>query len=292
MDSWVLYMTGWKSASELDQGRWDAAADSATVVLDDPAVSAVSRITPLAVIGRLRARRGDPDPWTPLDDGLELAEGTGELQRLAPVAVARAEARWLDGEPDRIGAETAAALTLALEQEEPWASGELWAWRRRGGLDDAPAPSDLARPFQLELEGDWEAAAELWTKIGCPYEAALALAESDDEAVLRRSLAELQRLGARPAANHVARTLRERGVRDVRQGPRASTRDNPAGLTARELEVLELLAEGLRNAQIADRLVISEKTAAHHVSAILRKLDAGTRTEAVAEAARLGVVER
>ena len=153
MDSWVLYMTGWKSASELDQGRWDAAADSATVVLDDPAVSAVSRITPLAVIGRLRARRGDPDPWTPLDDGLELAEGTGELQRLAPVAVARAEARWLDGEPDRIGAETAAALTLALEQEEPWASGELWAWGRNwdGNLGVGSDEEEVLEPRRVRF---------------------------------------------------------------------------------------------------------------------------------------------
>src|SRR5437867_228684 len=85
--------------------------------------------------------------------------------------------------------------------------------RFRGELADEPAPGDLARPFQLELEGAWGAAAELWSEIGCPYEAALALAEADDEEALRRSLAELQRLGARPGASRVARTLRDRGVR-------------------------------------------------------------------------------
>ena len=71
------------------------------------------------------------------------------------------------------------------------------------------------------------------------------------------------------------------------RGPRPSTRENPAGLTARELDVLALVAEGLRNAQIAERLVVSEKTVDHHVSAILRKLDVRTRGEASAEAARL-----
>ena len=76
------------------------------------------------------------------------------------------------------------------------------------------------------------------------------------------------------------------------EGPRAPTRANPAGLTGRQLEVLGLLAEGLRNGQIADRLVLSPKTVDHHVSAILRKLDVGTRTEAAAEAGRLGIVER
>ena len=116
--------------------------------------------------------------------------------------------------------------------------------------------------------------------------------ESDCEEELRLGHDELQRLGARVTAAHAARLLRERGARDLRQGPRAPTRSNPAGLTGRQLEVLGLLAEGLRNSQIADRLVLSPKTVDHHVSAVLRKLDVGTRTEAAAEAGRLGIVER
>jgi DNA-binding NarL/FixJ family response regulator len=75
----------------------------------------------------------------------------------------------------------------------------------------------------------------------------------------------------------------------VPRGPRPSTRENPAGLTARELEVLELVTEGLRNAEIAERLFLSEKTVGHHVSAILRKLDVRTRGQASAEARRLGI---
>jgi len=86
--------------------------------------------------------------------------------------------------------------------------------------------------------------------------------------------------------------LRERGVRGLRVGPRAATRDNPAGLTTRELEVLALVSEGLRNRDIAAQLFLSEKTVDHHVSAILRKLDVGTRGQAAAEAARLGLDER
>jgi DNA-binding NarL/FixJ family response regulator len=144
----------------------------------------------------------------------------------------------------------------------------------------------------LELEGEPEAAAAIWRSLGCPYEAALALAHTDSEDVQRHALAELQRLGARPAATRVARTLRERGARDVRQGPRTATLANPGGLTARELEVMGLIAEGLRNAEIAARLFMSERTVAHHVSAILRKLEVSTRGQASAEAARRGIVER
>jgi DNA-binding NarL/FixJ family response regulator len=129
----------------------------------------------------------------------------------------------------------------------------------------------------------------MWREIGCPYESALARADADTEEPLRQALEELQALGARPAAAIVARRLRERGARGVPRGPRARTRHNPAGLTARELEVLALLADGLRNAQIAEQLVLSAKTVDHHVSAILRKLAVRTRGEAGAEAARLGL---
>jgi DNA-binding CsgD family transcriptional regulator len=288
-----VYLVGWRARSELEQGDWDAAEASAATVLDNPGAPHPSRVAPLTALGRLRARRGDPDPWPPLDEALELAEGMGELQRLAPVAAARAEARWLRGDgSEDVAAETDAVLALALQREDRWAAGELVTWRRRAGIADDVDPNDLAEPFRLELAGEWEAASRCWAEIGCPYEAALALADADDDAALRRAHSELQQLGARAAAAHVARTLRERGVRNVRHGPRAAARENPAGLTARELEVLKLVVEGLRNSQIAERLVISEKTVGHHVSAILRKLGVGSRTEASAAAARLGIFEK
>ena len=72
-------------------------------------------------------------------------------------------------------------------------------------------------------------------------------------------------------------------------GPRPSTRANPVGLTARQLDVLRLVAQGLRNAEIAEQLVLSERTVDHHVTAILQKLGARSRTEATAHAMRLGL---
>jgi DNA-binding NarL/FixJ family response regulator len=102
-------------------------------------------------------------------------------------------------------------------------------------------------------------------------------------------LKELQRLGARAAATVIARRLRVRGARGLPRGPRPETRENPANLTSRELEVLELVAGGLRNADIAERLFLSERTVAHHVSAILRKLEVSSRGEATAAASRLGL---
>jgi DNA-binding NarL/FixJ family response regulator len=127
-------------------------------------------------------------------------------------------------------------------------------------------------------------------QMGGRYEAALALSQADDEAALRRSIAELHDLGAAAAAAVVARRLRQRGARGIPRGPRQATRGNPANLTPRELEVLALIAEGLRNAEVAERLFLSGKTVDHHVSAILRKLGVRTRAQASAEAGRLGIL--
>jgi DNA-binding NarL/FixJ family response regulator len=144
-------------------------------------------------------------------------------------------------------------------------------------------------PYSLQLGGDAAAAGRAWTKLGCPYDAALALAASADEDDLRQALAEFQRLGAAPAAAIAARRLRQHGARGVPRGPRRETRNNPARLTRREAEVLALLEQGCTNPEIAGRLFLSDRTVDHHVSSILRKLGVGSRREAAVEAARLGL---
>jgi DNA-binding NarL/FixJ family response regulator len=87
-------------------------------------------------------------------------------------------------------------------------------------------------------------------------------------------------LGARPAASALREKMRREGVKGIPRGPRPRTRANPQGLTAREMQVLELIAEGLGNADIAWRLSVSIKTVDHHVSSILAKLNVHSRTQA------------
>jgi DNA-binding CsgD family transcriptional regulator len=290
LDTWRLYLLAWRGRMELHRDRWDDAADAAALVVRDPRSAPFPRGSALTALGLVRARRGDPEWSGPLAEERALAQATGEIDRIATNAAARAEAAWLTRDDATVERETDAALALALDRQAPWLAGELACWRRRAGVREELAPGATAEPFALSLAGEWAEAARRWRQLGCRYEAALALADGDDPGALREALDELQALGARPAAAIVMRRLRERGVRGLPRGPRPRTRENPAGLTPRELEVVSLVAQGLRNAQIAQRLVVSEKTVDHHVSAVLRKLGARTRGEASVAARRLGIL--
>ncbi len=289
LDSWARYMTAYRAELSLASGRWDDAARDAQAVIGHPAVAPVTKIPALVTLARLRLRRGDPDSETPLSEAHGLALPTRELQRIGPVLAALAERAWLraDSAPEMLEG-LSELCGMGLERSDPWIQGELAFWLWRHGRLTA-APPTAARPFALQIAGDWQAAARAWEELGCPYEQAMALADAEAEGPLRAALALCEGLGAAPLAAILRRKLRASGIRRIPRGAREGTRRNPCGMTARQLKVLALLAEGHRNAEIARRLFLSEKTVGHHVSAVLAKLEVRSRTEAAAAAAKLGL---
>jgi DNA-binding CsgD family transcriptional regulator len=239
------------------------------------------------VLGLVRVRRGRPGGVELLAEAWRLARDLGEVQRIGPAVAALVEAAWLTGdEPVALDA-LGEAYAEVLRRHAGQMRAELAYWLFRSGR---PAPAvGGGHPYDLQMAGRWRDAATAWHAAGCPYEYAVALAESTEPDDLLAALETMEALGAEPMARRIRARLRAAGVTRIPRGPLTGTRRNPAGLTGRQLEVLGLLGQRLSNVEIADRLVVSVRTVEHHVAAILAKLELTSRRGAAAKAAELGI---
>ena len=271
-------------------GRWDEAMALGQEILDGANPAPMTRLCPLNRIGTILARRDEPGVWDCLDEAIAAADQTGEPQQIVPVRLARAEACWLEGRTADAAREAERADDAA-DANDIWLAGAVAVWlRRTGSVRALRTPrGELAEPYQHQVNGHWEKAAQLFTDLDCPYEAALAWLDAAEEGTLRKALDAFTSLGATAAARLARQKLRALGVRSIPAGPRSATRESPLGLTRREREVLDLICAGQTNAAIAATLFISAKTVDHHVSAVLAKLGAPNRNAAAAQAARLGL---
>jgi DNA-binding CsgD family transcriptional regulator/tetratricopeptide (TPR) repeat protein len=286
-----LYQLSWQALVWMYRGRWTEASGAAHVVLADRRSPVIARITALIALGRVRARRGDPAVWEALHEAQELAGNTGTLQRVALMQAARAEAAWLEGRAAEAASEASAGLELALRKRHRWFASELlfWCWQGDGSLPGGMPEYCANQPFAMEISGRWQEAAATWRELKCPFEAARAMMEGDESAQ-REALGVFETFGARPMIERLRFKLRSAGVRGLQRGPRDSTQSNLAGLTTKEVEVLGLLSQGLRNKEIGQRLHRSSRTIDHHLAAIFSKLEVSTRAEAVSAAYRLGII--
>jgi DNA-binding CsgD family transcriptional regulator/tetratricopeptide (TPR) repeat protein len=279
----VVYLQSRLAQVRLEQGATEEAVHLADDTLRRPQASAVSRVAALLARATVAVRTGGPDSEAQLTELQDLARRTAEPQRMLPVALLLAEAAWTAGRSTDIVPLTDEVWT-AYRSWEPWVLAELAWWRRLGGAHDDFA-FELPAPFALMRDGHVREASTAWAAIGRPFWAALALT-SGEPADAAESVAALLRLGAPASAQAVRRDLAALGRR-VPRGPRSAARENSAGLTARELDVLGLLVEGLSDAEIAVRLTLSRRTVGHHVSAVLHKLDVPSRSRAAAAGAVL-----
>ena len=276
LDRLQAFMEGWQALMQMLQGRWAEATELAAQSMQR---AASGQVPALVALGRARARRGDPDASEALQAALEIGLKLGNLQRIGLSRAPLAEAAWLAGDRELTLEHARAVYDVVVGKHHPWLTGELAFWRWRAGDGVQPLPAWTARPYALHIAGDWRAAAEEWERLGCPYEQARALADGDTGAQIN-ALEIFDRLGARPAADELREKMRAAGARNIPRGPRPATRENPFGLTDRQMEILGLLVEDLTNAEIAARLHLSPKTVDHHVSAVLAKLDVHSRDEA------------
>jgi ATP/maltotriose-dependent transcriptional regulator MalT len=282
MDSYSVYLLGWRARCSFEQGFWAEAQSDVEEVLRLHPGSAVIALPAITTLGYLKARQGDRGAAVWLDRARDLALATGEFQRIGPMAIARAEASWWNGKPEQVIEELEPAFKVSYPARNDYQLGAMlyWAWRA-GSM--VRRESEIPPVYRAMIAGDWREAAEIWAQIGCPFERGLALMEGDPQAQ-RAALAIFEGLGATPAARLLREKMHAHGVRGLPRRVRIATSANPSGLTDRELEILALLGQGLSNAEIAQRLIISPKTVDHHVSAILAKLQVRSRLEAAAVA--------
>ncbi|MDX6358844.1 MAG: hypothetical protein QOH37_1898 [Nocardioidaceae bacterium] len=280
-------LRGHRAIALLDLGQWDEAAALARRVLATEA-SPVNLLTSQVTLSLVLARRGAPGALEVIEPGVMEADNLAEAEWITATRLARAEIRWLAGDDEGAIADLAvvrSVITPLAYLEDARLS--VWEQRLLGAASPvSPAPG----PWATSLVGEHAAAATHWDRLGCRYEAALSLFDSDGDDDLRDAIVRFESLGADATARRARQKMKELGHRAVPAGARATTRRHPVGLTRREDEVLALLCEGLTNEEIAGRLVVSTRTVDHHVSAVLSKLGVSSRGAAAARARKLGLV--
>jgi DNA-binding CsgD family transcriptional regulator/tetratricopeptide (TPR) repeat protein len=280
----LTYLEVEQARLELARGHWVRARSFAESALRGHPQSQCAAWT---VLGTVAARLGDPGADEALALAQALADQMDEIQRLGPVGAARIERAMLQDDQAAAVALATPLWTIADRAGDRPLLAELrYRLRQAGRATTASVPLD--HPFALQADGRWQDAAGAWERAGCPYHHAAALADGDDPDSLLRALEIFDGLGAAPLSRTTRRRLRVLGVPAPR-GPVEGTRANPAGLTDRQLEVLRLVCEGLTNAEIAQRLVVSVRTVDSHVAAVLTKLGVRSRLHALRRAGELGV---
>jgi DNA-binding CsgD family transcriptional regulator/tetratricopeptide (TPR) repeat protein len=282
LDAWYIASVATRATLRVMLGRWEEADTDLETVLGQPTCRQ-TEIETLITAARLAARRGDPGALAKIDAALESVENFNAHYENVLACALALEAAWLGiFAGDRAEGRYRALLDSPAVANDLSARGLLGYWAIRLDLD--PPPGELPGPVGLESSGRPGDASRSWEERGYPVEAIVTGAMVPN-ADLDTAFSRLSELRAEGVKRGLRRELSRRGARQIPREKWTATRNNPAGLTPRQVEVLALLVSGMSNAAIADELYISEKTAGHHVSAILSKLNVPNRTHAAAMAA-------
>jgi ATP/maltotriose-dependent transcriptional regulator MalT len=289
LDAWASYMLSWKATLKLETGHWKEAYSLAESLLKNEAQTPIVRIIVLVVAATIKMRRGEDDALRQLMDAKAMASESMESQRILPVLSAMLEYEWITGSiviDDKIL--DSGKATIA-DSETIYGNQEFVFWLSKARKQNLTL-KNIKGGYDIDTTASALKTAAFWERAGNPYEEALALFETSDDNK-RKAIAIVQRLGATAVYERMKFEMRRSGIKKIPRGIRKTTQSNPEFLTDRELDVLRLLQEGLHNKEIAGRLFISAKTVDHHISAILYKLEVNSRTKAVHEAEKLGIIK-
>ncbi|HEY5968743.1 MAG TPA: AAA family ATPase [Chitinophagaceae bacterium] len=278
-----------KARMLLETGDWKQASMIIENLLLNPSQLGSVKITALALLAIIKIRKGEEDVLVYLNEAKLLAMKTKEHSRIIPVMIAELQYEWLTGMQRVTEEEIKLSIELVQGVDNIFLNSEFSFWLQKVRKKDLGLP-ELYEPYKLLKEGKSRLAAAFWEIKGCPFEKAFALFAGNEED-MKNALLVFQQIGADAVYEKIKMEMRAVGIKKIPRGLRESTKTNPAQLTNRELDVLHLLQKGIQNKEIAGTLFISPKTADHHISNILFKLDVKSRAKAVTEAVRLGILK-
>lgn len=285
LDAWYIAGIASRAWINVAAGKWtDADRDLEAVLGQRTCVQ--TEVESMVAAAMLRARRGDPGSVDLMDRALQRTEGTTDRELRIMACALAMEGAWIGLVPlaEAAGRYGELVRSGALDHDHA-GRAMLGFWALRLDLD--PADRSMVGPAGKESSGDVTGAVRSWEESGYRLHAAITRAMLPD-ADLNSVFAELNRMGADGTMKGLRRELQRRGITHIPRGESPSTRENPAGLTRRQAEVLALMTAGCSNVAIADALFITPKTASHHVSAVLSKLNVASRLQAVAVATANG----
>ena len=278
LDAWYIAAVSTSAGIAVDMGLW-ADADAYLETVAGQRTCVATEVEMLDIGATLRTRRADPGAAEMVAAVLDRVETYNDVWTRIEACVVAMEAAWTGITPaDKVAAMYQDLVDLVPDGDH-LDRARLAFWALRLGWE--PPEGEINGPTALEIAGRPSEAAAEWDRCGYRIQAIISRAlspESDLDAIF----SDLASMGAHGVARGLRRELQRRGVKRVPRGERSSTQENPTGLTVRETEVLSLLAEGLSNAAISERLFITKKTASHHVSSILVKLHVSSRGQAAA----------
>jgi len=289
LDSSKNYKLYQKSRMLLEMGDWDESLTIVKTLLSNPAQPIIIKIGALTTLCTIEVRKGVSDGMMHLQEVRSHVIRTKEHHQIIPAIISCLEYEWLTLEKIITEEELHLCLRLVKNVDSIILNCQFQFWLRKA-RSNRIILNHVYEPYKLLEAGNIKQAASFWRRIHCPFEEALALAEGNDEDK-KTALQILQHLGADAFSERLKMEMRTLGIKNIPRGIRESTKANPAQLTNREIDVLQLLQKGLQNKKIASTLFISTKTAENHISNILFKLDVTSRSSAVTEALRLSILK-
>jgi DNA-binding CsgD family transcriptional regulator len=290
LDLWRLYLLILKAKLGLETGDWSTAYDVAEKLAQDRKPAKIIRIFALTTLASIDMRRGQNEQViSRLNEAKEKAVETMEPQRIIQALTAFLEYEWITGTHYIEKGILERTIEMIAERGNIYGNSEFGFWLKKA-RGRSLVLKEVYEGYDISNLAKAKKAAKSWQKIGNPYNEALALYMGTEEDK-KEAIAIVKHLGAEAVYQKMKMEMRAGGIKNIPRGIRESTRSNPAQLTNRELDVLQLLQKGNQNREIAALLFISPKTADHHISSIFYKLEVNTRVKAISEAVRLGILK-